>query len=638
MSKVRTVATGLVTALLVVAAVLMGSAGPASAHAVLSTSTPAEGERLPQAPSSVALTFTEPVSLGLGGVSVLNSDGTRVDAGQAEQPAPNRVRADVTPGLPEGTYLISYRVTSTDGHVVSGGIVFAIGDQLDTGAVAGLSAATDPWTTGFGIVARTLLFGGVLTAVGLALFLRFIHDGASDARRLVTWVRIAAALGAVGAVGQVVARAADATGRGPGVATDTGVLGEVLRQGGLGWWLVGVLLGLAVIHLGTGLGTGAVGPALVLYGCLVTVGSFALTGHVNQADGGWALGVADAVHVGVAAIWVGGIVGTLAVLRWRAHPPPDDDAESDAASDDDVRSSAGTADIVVRVSTTAALAVAVLWVTGVMQAWWTVGNWSALFDNSYGRTLLVKLGLVVATLAVAAWNRYRLVPSLLDAQDDLDAALDDTTLHVSTLHGSALPDAGLPDTGLPDTGLSDTGLSESEAAVVTATTATLSDPGADGSPPRRLPAWDRLLRTVKVEAVVLLAVVAMTAVLVETTPARTDLAGPQPFNETLPVQTGLEVNLGVVPGTVGPNELHITYVGANGQVDDSVESVAVEMTLPAQGVGPITLNGSPLGRGHYVVVTEQIAVAGTWRVEVVSRIGTFDQARTAFDVPIADGR
>jgi hypothetical protein len=32
--------------------------------------------------------------------------------------------------------------------------------------------------------------------------------------------------------------------------------------------------------------------------------------------------------------------------------------------------------------------------------------------------------------------------------------------------------------------------------------------------------------------------------------------------------------------------------------------------------------------------TENLAVAGLWRIEVVSRIGTFEQRRTTFNVPI----
>jgi copper transport protein len=581
--------------------VVVGWAPAAGAHAVLSTSTPAEGERLPTGPSSVTLSFTEPVSLGLGGVSVLDRTGARMDRGATEQPAPNRIRAELQPDLADGTYLISYRVTSADGHVVSGGVMFAVGDVLDAAAVAGLSAATDPATTWAGLLGRLALFGGVLVAVGLSLFLRFSHDGEPDGDRLAHGVRLAAAVGALGALAHVATRAAEATGRGLGVATDTDVISQVLRQGGLGWWLVGVLGGLAVILVGTGVRRSAAGQALVLYGCLVTVGAFALTGHLAPDSAGWLLAAADAVHVGVAAIWVGGLVGMLAVLRWRHHGPVNATA---------AHLSAGTADIVVRVSTTAALSVAVLWATGLAQAWWTVGDWSALTTSDYGRTLMVKLGLVVATMGIAGWNRYRLVPGLLDDQDHLDAAL--------------VPDAP-----------TDTGLTNEPYSTDGATTLVAPAPAGPAMVEARPPAWSRLLRTVRIEAVVLVAVLAVTAVLVQTPPARTDLAGPQPFNETLPVQAGLDVNLAAVPGTVGRNELHITYITADGSLFDGIESATLEMTLPAQGVGPLTANGSRVGPGHYVVVTEQIAVAGTWRLDVVSRIGAFEQRRTAFDVPIA---
>src|SRR5690606_27792126 len=123
-------AGALLVLLAALVAVLGAGASPAAAHAVLVSSSPGEGERLPQGPTEVSLVFSEEVDGELGGVQVLDSTGARVDVGAAVQPSPSQLQVDVAPDLADGTYLVSYRVVSADGHPVSGAVVFAVGDEL----------------------------------------------------------------------------------------------------------------------------------------------------------------------------------------------------------------------------------------------------------------------------------------------------------------------------------------------------------------------------------------------------------------------------------------------------------------------------------------------------------------------------
>lgn len=554
----------LLTAAAAVLAVLGLSAGPASAHAVMTSSTPGEGERLPTAPEAVTFSFNEEIEVGLGGVSVLDRDGERVDSGTTDQPAPNRASAQIEGDLEDGTYLASYRVVSADGHVISDAIVFAVGDDLDEASVADVGDQADTVSEAVGLIGRALLYGGTLLAIGLAFFARVLHDGASDARRFVPVVRIAVVVAALGALGKVASLAADATGRDVGVVTESGVLSEVLRQGGVGWWLVGLLLGLALVHVGVGLRGRTAAQSLVFYGGLIAAGSFALTGHATDADPRVAIGVADAVHVAVASIWFGGVTGLVLLLRWRS-------GNTNAAID--------TAGVVIRFSNVAAVAIVVLWVTGLIQAWWTVGDLDGLGGTDYGRVLLVKLGLVAVTLGVAAWNRWRLVPELLDAEDMVESR---------------------------------------------------SEEGETAAPVR----WHRLSRTAGVEAVVIALAVLATAVLVDTPPARTADAAAQPFSETLPVGEDLQVNLGVIPGTVGENEFHVVYLDDAGMATDRPEALTVELSLPDLDVGPIEEDGNLVGDGHFIVSTDSMAVAGTWHVDLTVRTDGFDQYETSFQVPI----
>ena len=54
----------------------------------------------------------------------------------------------------------------------------------------------------------------------------------------------------------------------------------------------------------------------------------------------------------------------------------------------------------------------VLAAAGVGMAWIILPGWSELTDTGYGLALLVKVGLVAVVVALAAYNRFRLVVSM----------------------------------------------------------------------------------------------------------------------------------------------------------------------------------------------------------------------------------
>jgi methionine-rich copper-binding protein CopC len=100
---------------------------PALAHASLVTSSPSAGSESYRPPERVELRFSEPVDAEFDPVVVRNSDGTRVDDGDARvDPQDARVVLAPLKQLPEGSYDVEWRVTSIDGHVVEGRYGFAV--------------------------------------------------------------------------------------------------------------------------------------------------------------------------------------------------------------------------------------------------------------------------------------------------------------------------------------------------------------------------------------------------------------------------------------------------------------------------------------------------------------------------------
>ena len=504
------------------------------------SSNPADGEPLPSAPDTVSLTFGTEVTAGPGGITVVDAAGRRVDQGVTTRPAPNQLRIALIPDLPDGTYRADYRVLDPAGDVRTGHLGFGVGAPPDPATVERLAPPDDRLAGAWNVLAMAALLLGSLGAVGLATFTVVVAPPGRAQRALLPWVRWSVLLGVLGAMAVVVGRAAAATGDGLGAVVGSGVLGSVLRQGSTGWWLVGLTVGLAVLYAGIGLRPGPVRQALVVYGALVAAGSFALAGH-TAAGIALGAGISNAIHVAVAAVWLGGVVGLWLLVRSPETPSGD----ATEAADPFTPLAIGS--------------VVLLWLTGAVQAVTVAGSPGALLTSPWGRVLMLKLVVVVAVVVVALAGRRaaRIAP-------------------------------------------------------------------------------ERLGRVLATEAALLVAIVLVTTLLTGTIPPSTTATRAQPSSQTLPVTDEVDVNLLVTPGSTGLNEIHVTYLDASGSLTDRIESVTVEMTLPFEGIGPIVINGPEIEPGHFLVITENLTVAGVWRMDVVSRIGTTEQRRTTFEVPIGD--
>jgi methionine-rich copper-binding protein CopC len=114
----------------------------ADAHAALRSISPADGTTVRSAPRSVVLEFDEPISTSFATVTVTGPDGeagtgrTKVDGTTVSQA--------LRTGLPNGSYKVTFRVVSEDGHPVSDMSTF----RLASAAPSTTSSATPSSTTG----------------------------------------------------------------------------------------------------------------------------------------------------------------------------------------------------------------------------------------------------------------------------------------------------------------------------------------------------------------------------------------------------------------------------------------------------------------------------------------------------------
>lgn len=113
----RFVVSALVCAAFAVLALV--GAGTASAHAIRLATDPAPDTSVGAGPPRVSATFNEKLQTNFAAMTVVGPDGNLWSTGSAEIKGAIASVA-LLPLGPTGKYTVNYRVTSADGHVVSG--------------------------------------------------------------------------------------------------------------------------------------------------------------------------------------------------------------------------------------------------------------------------------------------------------------------------------------------------------------------------------------------------------------------------------------------------------------------------------------------------------------------------------------
>ena len=558
-------------ALAIVVMALVALAGPASAHAALESTDPTTGSVLEQSPRQISLRFSEHVDIALGAIRLYDGTGHELDVGEAHHVGGDDTQVAVsTDDLANGAYVVSWRVVSADSHPVNGAFTFQVGtgDAVrDPGLVARLLSEEggNPAAGALLGAGRFVSYAAMAVVVGGLAFLVVVWPAGRRRRRirLLLWTTLAA--GVVGGAIAIAAQAPYASGRSLTGALKPNEWWQVLEtSSGRAWGLRVLLLAVAggvllltIDRLRTWWWQLAGVAASVVLFVLVAAGGHGTTGR-------WAgLGlVATVAHLAAMAVWLGGLVVlVVGVLR-----EPDPNAALDRTR---------------RFSAIAFGAVAVIVVSGVVQAYRQVGAIDALVDTEYGHLLLVKTAVVVVLVAVAWWSRRLLYRA--------------------------------PVTPAP-------------AMAVGA--AVLDDPVA--AAPRVVAVRRRMRLTVSAEVALAAVVLAVTSLLVASSPAFTEAA--KPFNATIRQGQRL-ASIAVDPATTGRNTVHI-YISTPGGALDKADEITVRMTLPERDLGPIPVPVVVAGPNHVTTDNLQIPYKGTWQMEVFARFGEFEQVRFASDFTV----
>jgi copper resistance protein C len=114
-----------VLAVLALVVLALSGAGTASAHATRISADPAPDSALDAGPERVSATFNEQLQTSFAAMTVVGPDGNLWSTGPTEIEGAV-ASVGLRPLGPVGSYTVNYRVTSADGHVVSGSWSFRL--------------------------------------------------------------------------------------------------------------------------------------------------------------------------------------------------------------------------------------------------------------------------------------------------------------------------------------------------------------------------------------------------------------------------------------------------------------------------------------------------------------------------------
>jgi copper transport protein len=586
--------------------------GSASAHAVQVGSLPAANSQVAVSPEQISVTFSEPIEPSVTSIQLWDQQPVEIALGEVSFPSDEEMVAQVTDTLPMGIYTVIWRNLSTvDGHTWSGSFVFIVlgpNGEVPQGSappeLQELAAAPSDSPKTLETAARWLVLLGSAVLLGGVAYVataafpaaNLLGGGSAESLRslsrtiLLVTGTIAALLVLQGSLLQLVIQA-DRLG---GLSR----VDNILTDTRLGNYLIArqALLLAALAALGLVWRTRSAVltvPAYALLG-LSAIGVLltqSIVSHAAAGAGSFWKTSADFLHLLAASFWIGSLIHIgLAMPRWL----------------DELRGVPRTlfaAESFRRFSLIAAVSVVVIIASGVLSALAQFTSWEQLWDTSYGWSLVAKLALMIPLLAIGALNAFYL--------------------------GRRVEIAGMQIAG----GSTDTSRTNLQ-------------------PVEQL---QRLLsRTVRLEAVLGIAVLVSVGVLIQLEPPRAaaqaeaaaNSSNVPGANDELPQDEtgyflkanqagGLVISLKVEPATVGVNTFEVglgSEFGAVGEVQLTRLRFANAATPDATSELDVPLAGS----AKYVAEGANLSQPGQWDVTATIRRRDQEDVQTSFTIPIRD--
>ena len=358
----------------------------ASAHALLASSEPAAGAAVSTSPTEVVLHFTEEPDHSLSVVHVVDQAGHAVEKGGfTADPSDARTLHQPVSTLSNGTYTVTWRTTSSvDGHTTAGSFAFGVGQAPAVGAgVSSSSSGSAPVPSAVGVAGRALLYAGLAVMVGGAVVALALRT-----RKFERWSVYLSIAGATSAfVGALLVGIDELHASGASLSH------FLSASPGHHWQQLLLVVFACTIGVGVYVATRR-RAALLATGILAAIAMLVrvASGHAAASTSPWYPVGTQWLHFVAVGAWVGALPWFVLLL---VNAPADQ------------RRALGR-----RFAALATVGIVVVGVTGTLRALDEVDAWNQLWHNSFGRTLLVKVGLVAVIATIGAVNHFVLTRRL----------------------------------------------------------------------------------------------------------------------------------------------------------------------------------------------------------------------------------
>ena len=376
-------------ALIAICLSIVMPAGSASAHAGLEESEPKPSSWLASSPSEIVLYFDEPVGVVFARIQILDQDGKEVFETRPtrDEDDHSTVRANIDK-LGDGTWVVVWRVASSDSHPVQGSFAFSIGTNVsDVTSILNNDADQRHGLNNLFNFIRFVMFAGILALIGgLGLVAFAAQKSPSIRTRMSLWG--AWTLAIVASIQALFAYGPHASGVKVYSVTDLSLLSDTMTTtfGQATLIRIVLLLGFSLLLVTIAYRNKRTWRAIALGASVAIAATFSAVGHPSGQSPVAFSFTLDVIHLLAVSLWIGALfLITIDRKFWLKSTQS-----------------------MLWFSRTAGYSVAIISATGIAQTLLLMDGMRNVFVLEYGQKLAVKVALVVVLVAIGALSRAAL--------------------------------------------------------------------------------------------------------------------------------------------------------------------------------------------------------------------------------------
>ena len=380
----------------------------ASAHPFLLDSEPGQGQNTPVGTTKIITNYSEAVEIDFSELKVYDANGNQIDNKDTAYNNGETSLIVTTQPLEDGVYTITSKVLSkVDGHLVQAAIVFGVGDvKIDSSLLEKQESSETTFIPESiarfpGLVGQTIVLGGVIVSITIwsSQQTRF-RNAFSDINEQFK-IKFSKIIG----YGVIATFASNFIML--GVQTwrlETSPLDVIGTTFGT-TWLIRMIITIIIILLWFWIEkkneiTIKVQIPLLI-ASLILIATTTMMGHGASTElvAPWIL---DYAHNLLSSIWIGGVI----FFAFIALP-------TIAKTDNSVREKI-TLSLIPRFSGLFIIAIGILIITGPTLLWFLDDNVASLTDSTYGKLILIKIGIAAAMIAFGGLYQIKFMKNTYD--------------------------------------------------------------------------------------------------------------------------------------------------------------------------------------------------------------------------------